>query len=142
MVRVVPRKLPGSSLGLNPRSTPHLIQVLRQGLPFRTLECLSMQSQIPVTEIASLIGIPPRTLARRKITGRLVLVESERLLRISRIFEFAVALFQGGTLEAVTWLRSRSRALDGSSPLAFATTELGAREVENLIGQLEYGVFP
>jgi uncharacterized protein (DUF2384 family) len=33
------------------------------------------------------------------------------------------------------------RALGGRSPLDFAQTEPGAREVENVIGRLEHGVF-
>jgi putative toxin-antitoxin system antitoxin component (TIGR02293 family) len=68
--------------------------------------------------------------------------ESERLLRISSIFEKAVELFNGDVPEAVTWLRRPRRALANHTPLAYSGTELGAREVENLIGQLEYGVFP
>jgi uncharacterized protein (DUF2384 family) len=41
----------------------------------------------------------------------------------------------------VVWLRSPNRALGGESPLALSKTEVGAREVENLIGRLEHGVF-
>ena|ERR1700674_290161 len=132
----------GSSLGLAATSTPHLIRELRRGLAFRTLESLSSESGIPVGEIAALVGIPPRTLARRKVSGKLAPSESERLLRISRIFELAVGLFNGGVAEAVAWLRTPRRALAGSPPLAYSATELGAREVETLIGQLEHGVFP
>jgi uncharacterized protein (DUF2384 family) len=54
----------------------------------------------------------------------------------------AVELFNGDVPEAVAWLRRPRRALAGHTPLAYSGTELGAREVENLIGQLEYGVFP
>jgi uncharacterized protein (DUF2384 family) len=31
--------------------------------------------------------------------------------------------------------------LDDTSPLDFSRTEIGAREVEDLIGRLEHGVF-
>jgi putative toxin-antitoxin system antitoxin component (TIGR02293 family) len=132
----------GSSLGLAATSTPRLIRELRRGLPFRTLEFLSSESGIPVSEIGALVGIPPRTLARRKVSGRLAPAESERLLRISRIFELAVGLFNGVVAEAVAWLRTPRRTLAGSTPLAYSATELGAREVEILIGQLEHGIFP
>jgi putative toxin-antitoxin system antitoxin component (TIGR02293 family) len=118
-----------------------LIRELRRGLAFRALEFLSSESGIPVGEIAELVGIPPRTLARRKVSGRLAPAESERLLRVSRIFELAVGLFNGSFAEAVSWLRTPRRVLAGSTPLAYSATELGAREVETLIGQLEHGVF-
>lgn len=133
---------PGASLGLSADRTDDLIQEVRKGLSFKTLETLSSQSGISVAELASIIEIPDRTLARRKAAGRLARDESERLLRISRIFERAVELFSGDVQEAVAWLRRPRTAIADHTPLDYAGTELGAREVENLIGQLEYGVFP
>lgn len=135
-------KTAGSSLGLAAGSTQQLIRELRRGLSYRALEFLSGESGIPVHDIAVIIGIPERTLARRKATGRLAADESERLLRISRIFELAVGLFTGDAGGAVAWLRTPRPALGGHTPLEYAATEVGAREVENLIGQLEHGVFP
>jgi putative toxin-antitoxin system antitoxin component (TIGR02293 family) len=132
----------GSSLGLVATSTRHLLREMLRGLAFRALEFLSSESGIPVSEIATLIGIPPRTLARRKVSGRLAPAESERLLRISRTFELALGLFDGVAADAVVWLRTPRRALGGATPLAYSATELGAREVETLIGQLQHGVFP
>ena len=106
-------KTGGSSLGLSADSTQHLIRELRRGLSFRALESLSSQSGIPIRDIASVIGIPERTLARRKVTGRLATGESERLLRISRIFEYAVGMFGGDVAGGVAWLRAPRRALAG-----------------------------
>ncbi len=74
------------------------------------------------------------------MSGRLAPDESERLLRVSMLFEKAVDLFDGDVAEATRWLRSPQRGLGGPSPLEFARTEVGAREVENLIGRLEHGV--
>jgi len=129
-------------LGLSTDRTDELIRKVRKGLSFKTLESLSRESGISVPELAAIIEIPDRTLARRKIAGRLARDESERLLRICSIFEKAVELFNGDVPEAVAWLRRPRRALADHTPLAYSGTELGAREVENLIGQLEYGVFP
>jgi len=132
---------PRSCLGLSTDRTDELIRKVRKGLSFKALESLSRESGISIPELASIIEIPDRTLARRKIAGRLARDESERLLRICSIFEKAVELFND-VPEAVAWLRRPRRALAGHTPLAYSGTELGAREVENLIGQLEYGVFP
>jgi putative toxin-antitoxin system antitoxin component (TIGR02293 family) len=142
MATYAPKKVAGTSLGIRASSTHNLIRELRRGLPFRALEFLSTESGIPAREIAALVGIPLRTFARRKASGRLAPGESERLLRISRIFEYAVALFGGNVPQAVSWLRSANRGLGGQTPLSYSTVEIGAREVENLIGQLEHGVFP
>ena len=132
---------PGASLGLQQTETNDLIEEILAGLSFKTLETFSFESSLPVTEIASLIEVPQRTLARRRVVGRLSSEESERLLRLSRIFERAVALFEGNVDAAIAWLKRPKRALGDKSPLTYSRTELGARQVEDLIGGLEHGVF-
>ena len=134
-------RTPGASLGLTATQTDHLIRQTEAGLPFKSLESLAALSGMSVNLIASALGIPERTLARRKAVGRFAPDESERLLRISNVFEKAVALFEGDVAGAVTWLTSPRRALNHRTPLDYSRTELGAREVENLIGRLEHGVF-
>jgi putative toxin-antitoxin system antitoxin component (TIGR02293 family) len=134
-------RLHGGSLGVTAASSTELIRQVERGFSFKTLQALESRSGIVVARIASIIGIPERTLARRKASGRLSPDESERLLRISAVFEDAVDLFEGDVAAAVNWLTAPRRALGNQPPLNYSRTELGAREVENLIGRLEHGVF-
>jgi putative toxin-antitoxin system antitoxin component (TIGR02293 family) len=92
-------------------------------------------------EIAQVLEIPDRTLARRKARGKFARDESEKLLRLSTVFEKAVELFEGDVPSAVAWLKSPKAALEHRTPLDYTRSELGAREVEDLIGRLEHGVF-
>jgi len=131
----------GSSLGLSAQSTGQLIHTVERGLSFKAFENFSAEAGIEPSAIASVIQIPERTLSRRKSSGRLSPGESERLLRIANIFEKAVELFEGNVSEAIQWLTTPKKALGENVPLPFSRTELGAREVENLIGRLEQGVF-
>jgi putative toxin-antitoxin system antitoxin component (TIGR02293 family) len=131
----------GASLGLRETDIHTLIEEVRAGLPFKALESFSSASDINVSEIAALIELPERTLARRKVSGQLTSGESERLLRLSKVFEQAVSLFEGNAQAAVAWLKTPKRALGDNSPWTYLRTEIGAREVEGLIGQLEHGVF-
>jgi len=39
------------------------------------------------------------------------------------------------------WLTSRQFGLGGAVPLEYAETEVGAREVEDLLGRIEHGVY-
>ena len=39
------------------------------------------------------------------------------------------------------WFKTSNKALGGRSPLEFADTEPGAREVEELLGRIEHGIF-
>jgi len=139
--RVIHFKTRGASLGITAASTGELISQVERGLSFKSLRCLETHSGLPLSMIASIIAIPERTLARRKTAGRLTSEESERLLRVSTVFEKAVELFEGDPGAAVKWLTTSQRALGNHPPIAYSRTELGAREVENLIGRLEHGVF-
>jgi putative toxin-antitoxin system antitoxin component (TIGR02293 family) len=131
----------GASLGLSASSTAELIQRMERGLRFAALERFASTSGIRVSELALVLGIPERTLARRRVSGSLTPEESERLLRISHLFEKAVELFEGDISAAVRWLTTPKKYLENQAPLQYAKTELGAREVENLLGRLEHGVF-
>lgn len=91
-------------------------------------------------EVAGFVAISLRTLARRQKEGRLHPDESDRVWRASLIFDMVVDLFEGDVPAARQWLQSPQKALGGKTPLEFASTGVGAREVEDLIGRLEHGV--
>lgn len=131
----------GASLGLAEEGTPGLVRSVERGLPFKAFESFRAQTGLTASRLAAILGIPKRTYARRKAAGRLAPDESERLLRISLIFERAVDLFEGSAGRAVDWLVRPKKALANATPFDYARTELGAREVENLIGRLEHGAF-
>jgi putative toxin-antitoxin system antitoxin component (TIGR02293 family) len=134
-------KRAGQSLGLTAGTVSGLIREVTRGFSYKALIAFEANSGVSLQSLAETIGIPERTLARRKAAGRLAPEESERLLRLASIFEKAVELFEGDVPAAVQWLAGPKRALENQSPLQYARTEIGAREVENLIGRLEHGVF-
>lgn len=131
----------GHSIGLTAVGTPQLIQRLRDGLAYSALDKFQQASSLAPDELADFVQIAPRTLVRRKAEGKFRPDESDRLLRASMIFEKAVELFEGDVAAATQWLKTPQRALAGQTPIEFAKTEIGAREVEDLIGRLEHGVF-
>ncbi len=138
---VAPGLLPARTLGLRAESSGDVIREVGRGFSFNTMHALETRTGISLPEIASLIGLPPRTFARRKAAGRLTPDESEKLFRLSAIFEQAMGLFAGNRVTAIQWLTTSKRSLEGRTPLEYSRTELGAREVEKLIGRLEHGVF-
>ena len=129
------------SLGLKAASAGDLIQQIQQGFAFAALQTLAAESGIALSQLAAVLGIPERTLARRKAERKLTWEESERLLRVARVFESAVELFEDDVPAAVRWLTTPRKALSGQAPLTYSRTEVGAREVAGLIGRLEHGIF-
>ena len=121
--------------------TRKLLLLVQQGFPYRIFSRLSAQTGMSPSELATTIEIPERTLARRRISGRLGRDESERLLRLARVVASSIRLFEGDVDAAITWLKTPQKALSYDTPLRYARFEIGAREVEDLIGRLEHGVF-
>ena len=130
----------GRSLGLRLRGTPAVIDRLKSGLTIRSFERLSAAMEIPTAQLAEITGIAVRTLARRKKEGKLRLAESERVFRLATVFDKAIDVL-GDASHARRWFKTPLKALAGKSPLKYSDTEIGAREVEDLLGRLEYGVF-
>jgi len=135
------RVQPGRSLGLKRMEIPSLIKVITSGLRWSAVESFLHESGFIQQQLAQYLGIPIRTLARRKEVGGLDENESERLLRLAEIYDAALDLFSGDKDEAREWLLSPVRGLNNSRPIDYARTDFGAREVRNLIGRLEHGVF-
>ena len=127
-------------LGSVAASAPRLHRQIMEGLPFAPLQRLQKVLGLSTPQVAALLQIPVRTLSRRKAEGRLRPMESDRLMRTSVLYGKAVDLFGGDQDAARTWFLSPMLSLAGRSPFEFAKTEVGAREVENVIGRLEQGV--
>lgn len=62
-------------------------------------------------------------------------------MRICMLFDRTLEMVGGDQETARAWFKHPKRALGGKTPLEFADTELGAREVEDLLGRLKHGVF-
>jgi putative toxin-antitoxin system antitoxin component (TIGR02293 family) len=95
---------------------------------------------LPFEQLAAKLCISRSTLQRRKIAGRLSPDESDKVMRLSRLLEHATNVF-GDIERARAWLKFPQRGLGGAIPLDYAETEVGAREVDNLLGRIEYSVY-
>lgn len=127
-------------LGLRSYEPLALDRHVRKGLAYSSFLRFQRNTNLSARAIAELIQIPTRTLTRRKSEGKLAPEESDRLVRASRIFGRAMELFEGDSEAARAWLTSPQPALGGLVPLELARTDVGANEVESLIGRLEYGI--
>ncbi len=101
---------------------------------------LSKSLEIPADLLAPRLGMSRATLHRRKREGRLSPGESDLVLRFARLMGRA-RIVLGGEDQARQWLRSPQFGLGGAVPLDYADTEIGAREVEDLLGRIEHGVY-
>lgn len=59
----------------------------------------------------------------------------------AEVYEAAIDLFDGDRDAAKRWLTLPAKGLGNARPVDYAQSEHGAREVCDLIGRLNYGVF-
>jgi len=118
-----------------------LIEALRAGLPVQELQDLQASLAVPMEKLVPMLDISKATLHRRKASGRLGPAESDRVVRYARLMGKAVEVLESEE-NARRWLTAPQVGLGGAVPLAYAETEVGAREVEDLLGRIEYGFIP
>ena len=120
-------------------SVADLERAVGQGLPYAALahvmRAFPERQQRRVAEIV----LPRSTLQRRETEGRLKPAESERLERLVRLTTLAEQVWESAE-EAQRFLTTPHPMLEGQAPLELAATDLGARRVEGLLWNLEYGL--
>jgi len=118
-----------------------LAELVREGLPVKSLILLAERLDLRQVEIAEKIGIPLRTLTRRQASNsRLTPAESDRTVRLAQVYTTAVETL-GDSEKAAEWLKTPNRALRGGRPLDQLDTDPGVREVEDVLGRIAYGVY-
>ena len=85
--------------------------------------------------------VPRRTLAHRMAKHQpLSKEESDKAVRVARITAMAEQVF-GEPERAWRWLRKPKQRFDRKTPLEMLATDAGARLVEEMIVQIDYGMF-
>lgn len=117
-----------------------MVTRIRNGFPLAEFTALQKLLDIPEDELGLLIGISPATLQRRKKAGHFECPESEKIIRLYRVFGKGMELFE--TTEATRgWLKTENPGTANETPLQHSDTEYGAKEVEALITRIEHGVY-
>src|SRR5438093_8600220 len=138
-LRAVVHALGGErKLGRSLSGDRDLRDAIREGFPAAVVEELMRASGLTVKELATALDLSTRSLQRRRRSGRLARYESDRLYRLARIVALADE-FLGDHERAIRWLKRPNGALGGIAPVAALDTELGARQVENILGRIAYG---
>jgi putative toxin-antitoxin system antitoxin component (TIGR02293 family) len=130
-----------TSLGRKVKSSLDLDKLIREGLPYKVGNHVRGLLNLPISIFASVIDVSERTLARvrKSPNQRLSAVASDRLYRLARIFSLACEVLEDEE-KAKEWIRRPQVGLGGETPLDLLHTEAGAKEVEDLLWRIEYGV--
>jgi putative toxin-antitoxin system antitoxin component (TIGR02293 family) len=126
-------------IGVSPNSALNLAEIAEKGLPTDSITYLKAQG-LTFSEVSEIV-ISPRTLKHRRARRELLSVEETgRMLRVARILSLADQVF-GSHEKALTWLRQVDDRINERTPLSMLQTESGGRLVEDLLWQIDEGVY-
>jgi len=130
----------GEWLGLKPPATESdILDIVEKQLAPAVIKRL-IGLGLERAEVEAII-IPQRTLQhRRSRREKLTLEESDRVVRAIRVLSRAEAVY-GSRERALAWLRRANPRLDGRVPLSLLKTDTGSRIVEELLVQIDEGMF-
>ncbi|MBP2200447.1 type II toxin-antitoxin system Xre/ParS family antitoxin [Pantoea cypripedii] len=126
--------------GLNNSDGVALLGQISEGLDGKVANLITDWAKITQNDLRKMSGIPSTTFSR-SVKARFSAEQSERLVRIIRVIDRAVELFEGDKEEAQKWLNEPNRALSWKVPAELMASETGAYEVMKLITRLEHGVY-
>ena len=124
-----------------PTSVQQWVESIKSGLPVASALAFKEALHLTNAELADLLGVNARTVLRW-IPGKskLDVASGDRLVRTARLFALAAEVLEDDEA-AIAWLRSPQEVLGGAVPLEIASTDVGTRAVEALLGRMEHGVF-
>lgn len=128
------------------KSTPNYLaraEKISMGFPANWVDIIKTHLDITDERLANILGISKKQISRFRgyeKSKKLPVLVSDRLYRLINIFTKAIQLFNDNK-EASEWLKFPQYGLEDKVPLELLGTEAGAREVELLLGRIEYGVY-
>ena len=130
----------GDWLGVRPPATETEILRIVEGRLAPTVIKRLVGLGLKRSEIDAVI-IPLRTLQhRRSRREKLTIEESDRVLCVIRVLSLAESVY-GGRERGLSWLRRPHPRLEGRTPLSLLKTDTGSRIVEELLIQIDEGMF-
>ncbi len=116
------------------------LERVEAGVPLETMSSFVSASGVELKDIYEIV-IPARTLKHRRARRQsLSLEESDKLARLVRVFDQAVAVF-GDADQARSWLNKPKKRFEQRTPLHMLRTDFGGRMVEEMLGQIDEGMF-
>ena len=126
-------------LGVSPNSALDLAEIAEKGLPTNSIAYLK-EKGLTFSEVSEII-ISPRTLKHRKARGEQLSSKRPNVCCASHESSFLADQVFGSHEKALTWLRQVDERLNDRTPLSMLHTESGGRLVENLLWQIDEGVY-
>jgi putative toxin-antitoxin system antitoxin component (TIGR02293 family) len=118
------------------------VEIIRQGIPYDSIETISEKLNRPIKSILSLVGIPQTTYNKKKSEHSLLdSRDSELIVMITELIDYGLEVFNQEQEKFQRWLKKTNLSLGGHSPESLLDTTTGIDEVKFCLNRIEYGNF-
>lgn len=118
------------------------VGIIRQGIPYASIELISDRLARPVKTLLSIVGIPQTTYNKKKSEESLIdSRNSELILLITELLDYSLEVFNEEEEKFQRWLKKPNLSLGGNTPESFLDTTTGIDEVNFALNRIEFGNF-
>ncbi|MEM6321239.1 MAG: antitoxin Xre/MbcA/ParS toxin-binding domain-containing protein [Bacteroidota bacterium] len=115
------------------------VALSRSGIPMTTFQKILEFTSLQQKEMAALLPISERQIARYDDNHTLKKEVSSHLIQLTELFDRGYEVF--GEEKFQIWIRTKNRTLGNVTPLTLLDTSIGIQIVTDLIGRIEHGVY-
>ncbi len=116
------------------------VKIIRQGIPYGSIEIISKRLNRPVKSMLNLVGLPQTTYNKKKSDHSLLdSRDSELIVLITELIDYGLEVFNYENLKFERWLKKPNLSLAGYTPETMLDTTTGISEVKFCLNRIEYG---
>jgi putative toxin-antitoxin system antitoxin component (TIGR02293 family) len=116
------------------------VGIIRQGIPYDSLEIIGKRLNRPVKAMLTLVGMPQTTYNKKKSEHSLLdSRDSELILLITELIDYGIEVFNDENEKFQRWLKKPNLSLGGNTPDSLLDTITGIDEVKFCLNRLEFG---
>jgi putative toxin-antitoxin system antitoxin component (TIGR02293 family) len=118
------------------------IRVIREGIPYDSLDFISSQLNVSVKAALAIVGMPQTTYNKKKSEHSLLdQRNSELILLIIELIQYGQEVFNQEKEKFQRWLKKSNSSLGGQTPESMLDTTSGIEELRKCLSRIEYGTF-
>jgi putative toxin-antitoxin system antitoxin component (TIGR02293 family) len=116
------------------------IRVIREGIPYESLDFISNQLNVSVKTALAILGMPQTTYNKKKNEHSMFdQRNSELILLIIELIQYGQEVFNQENEKFQRWLKKPNSSLGGQTPESMLDTTTGIEEIRKCLSRIEYG---
>ena len=116
------------------------VDIIREGLPYESIDVISKRINVPVKDVLNIFGLPQTTYnKKRREKSLLNRRDSEIVLLLTELADFGIEVFNSEEDKFQRWMKKPNLSLGGNTPESLLDSNTGIQEVRNCLNRIEYG---